>query len=136
ATDSQAALRILGGQASVQATAQVSRIKGLEARRGGESDTSYAFIPTIDYVRDRSRLQVRGNLSMPVTRYESESAYDSEDVIFNFSGDLPYATGPRISGGWNISYFDGIQTDYLVNRQVERSQFSVRANGGYRFTRR
>src|SRR5690606_26118168 len=57
-------------------------------------------------------------------------------VIFNFSGDLPYATGPRISGGWNISYFDGIQTDYFVNRQVERNQFSVRANGKYRFTRR
>lgn len=136
APDSRAALRLFGGQAALSATAQVSLIEGLEARQGGQGDTTYTFVPTIDYVRDRSRLKLRGNLSMPVTRYSSVREYDSEDTIFTFSGNLPYASGPRLSGGWNVRFFEGVQSDYFLNTQLKRKTFNVGGNAKYRLMRR
>ncbi|EDY80848.1 hypothetical protein VDG1235_465 [Verrucomicrobiia bacterium DG1235] len=124
--------RFANGDVTLQGTLQVTESSRVSPRSDSSSDTIYAFIPTLRYVRESSRINLNADLSLPMRRYESNDSLDSNSVNFNLSGNVPFGTGPRLSGSWQLSYLQGIRASYLTNRNLDSTNFRASLSSNYR----
>lgn len=120
-----AGVQFAKGEVNLSATAQVSFTDRVAPNADSRSDTIYTFTPTISYKRASDRIDVNAALSAPFVRYGSNSALDSENTDFSLSGNVPYAPASRLSGSWGVNYFEGIQSNLLLNRNQSLESFGA-----------
>lgn len=128
----EAGPRFAQGEVFFSATAQVTQTDSVSPRADSISDTIYTITPTVYYTRDTANLNLNAVLSFPVNRYEKSDELDSDSTSFSLSGNIPYGSGPRLSGNWSVSYFDGVRTDYFSNRNVSSETFQANILSEYR----
>lgn len=126
-----AGVRVAKGEIQVRATAEIMETDRVSPRADSNSDTVYTFTPTLSYLQESSKLNINANLSLPYTRYDSSSELDSNAIRFSLSGNVPYGAGPRLSGNWSVNYFDGVQANYLTNRNTQSETFSASVSSNY-----
>lgn len=123
---------IAGGDVTLQGTAQISLVDRVSPNATSPSDTIYAFIPSINYLRESTvGGKLSANLSLPIRRYDESDSLDSNSIDFDMSGEIPFGAGPKLSGNWGVSYFDGIQANYLTNQNLDSEALSFNAFADY-----
>ncbi|MDQ8179467.1 outer membrane beta-barrel protein [Pelagicoccus sp. SDUM812005] len=136
ATSLQAGPRFAGGDVTVQGTLSVTDSSRVSPNADAGSDTIFGFTPAIYYTRESNRMNMEANLSLPMRRYDENDYLDSDSLSFGLSGEIPFGAGPKLSGNWGVSFFDGVQESYLTNRTLDSETFSANAYADYVLQRR
>lgn len=132
----EAGPRFAQGDVFFAGTVEVSETSRASPRADSSSDTIFAFIPSVSYNRESARMDLNASLSAPFRRYDSNSRLDSDSLQFNLNGEVPFGANPRLSGTWSLNYFDGVQSSYLTNRNLDSTTFGANIYGDYRFGNR
>ncbi len=136
ASTAQAGVRFAQGNVTASATVSLSETSRANPNANSASDTIYAFTPALNYSRESARLNLNANLSAPFRRYDSQGQLDSDSLNFTLNGNIPYGAGPRFSGSWSLSYFDGVQSNFLLNRNLNSENFQAGISSNYRLRNR
>lgn len=131
-----AGVRFAQGELNAQATVQIAETSRVSPRADSTSDLIYTFTPALTYHRESGKLNLNSRLSLPMRRYDTADRLDSNSIDFSLSGNVPYGTGPRLSGTWNVSYFDGVTASFLTNRNLDTQRMNAALLGNYRIGNR
>lgn len=132
----QAGPRFAQGEVTFQGTVQVTETSRVSPTFNSSSDTIFAFIPAISYNRESNRMNLKANISAPIRRYDKNDYLDSDSLQMGISGELPFGNGPRLSGTWGATYFDGVQESFLTNRNLQTETFGINTSADYILKRR
>lgn len=128
--------RPFGGDLTFRATARYSETSRVSPRADSRSDSVYSLIPAISYSLESNRLNLRSSLSFPMTRYDSTTSLDSNSINFSLSGNVPFDTGPKLTGSWRVNYNQGVQSNFLSNQNLDSTTSLVSLNSNYRLRNR
>ncbi|MDQ8202126.1 outer membrane beta-barrel protein [Pelagicoccus sp. SDUM812003] len=132
----QAGARFGKGEINAQATFDITFTDRAVPSALGTSDTIYTFTPALTFTQETSKLNASAHLSAPISRYEDNDQLDSDSLSFGLSGDIPYGAGPKWSGSWNVSYFDGIRANYFTNSNLNMETLSASISSNYQIGRK
>ncbi len=128
--------RFASGDVTLQGTLSVTDSNRVSPNSNAGGDTIIGFTPAISYTRESNRMNMEANLSFPMRRYDKNEYLDSDSLNFGMSGEIPFGTGPRLSGNWGVNYFDGVQSSFLTNRNLDTQTLSLNAYADYVLQRR
>ena len=131
-----AGAHIARGELNLRGTAAIVFTDRVSPNADSSSDTIYTFTPEINYHREDSRLDLNAELSTPFTRYGSNSVYNSDDINFSMSGKIPYNPASRVSGNWDFGYFNGVESNLLLNRNLDTERLGGSITSNVRFLRK
>lgn len=123
--------RFAQGDVTVQGTLQITDSSRVSPRANSSSDTIYAFIPSVSWVRESNRMNLRSSLSAPMRRYDKNDSLDSNSLQFSLSGELPFGSGPKLSGSWGFNYFDGVRQSFLTNSNLQSETINFTTSADY-----
>lgn len=128
----EAGPRFAGGDVTLQGTVSITDSNRVSPNANAGSDTIYQFTPALIYSRESNRMNMSGSLSFPISRYDENDFLDSDAINFNLSGEIPFGAGPRLSGNWGVSYFDGIRASFLTNQNLDSETLTLNASADYK----
>ncbi|MBK1875410.1 outer membrane beta-barrel protein [Pelagicoccus mobilis] len=135
-TITQAGPRVAGGDLTILGTVEVTETDRASPNATSSSDTIFRFTPAFNWARESNRMALSSSLSFPMSRYEDNDALDSDSISFSLNGEMPFGNGPKLSGDWGISYFDGVQASYFTNQNLDSEDFSANAYIDYLLQRK
>ncbi len=132
----EAGPRFASGDVTVQGTLSVTDSNRVSPNANSGGDTIIGFTPAIYYTRESNRMNMEANLSFPMQKYDKNEYLDSDSINFGMSGEIPFGAGPKLSGNWGVSYFDGVQSSVLTNQNLDSQTLSLNAYADYVLQRR
>lgn len=125
--------RIGNGELNFQASVSATTSDGVSPRANSPSDTILAFTPGLTYTSEGKRLKSTVNASVQFTEYLDNDYLNSENFDLSISGNVPYAPSSRLSGGWSLSYTDGVAQSFYTNSNQNLENLSASISSDVRF---
>lgn len=119
---------IAGGELNVEGTVSYSDTNKIAPRAYSPSDTYLTFTPTLRYTKESTTSTFNAFLSAPIRRYDENAFLDSDSLIFDIGSELPFGSGQKLTGSWNVSYFDGVKENYDSNRNLDTESLNINVN--------
>ena len=136
ASSLSAGLKTRQGELSFQTTVSIADRGNLGARSASPGDTVFTVTPTLLFSRSEGAGQFNASLSTPFVRYDELDYLDSDDLTFSLSGELPYGSGKRLTGSWNVGYSEQVELDFFTRGNLKTDALTGSLGGDFKLNRK